>query len=132
MPVPVKIIFNGEYLINAQGEDVVAGIRTPQQITKEGSLRWAELANISEKRRAEKYPSLEEAYATFTKNSIKSSKNWKIITKICRTWNSPFRKVNYGCCRPVTENAPDAAMVKIAMDMLKEEMIDDKDCRDAR
>ena len=25
--------FNGEYLINAQGEDVVAGIRTPQQIT---------------------------------------------------------------------------------------------------
>ena len=34
-------LFNGEYLINAQGEDVVAGIRTPQQITKEGSLRWA-------------------------------------------------------------------------------------------
>ena len=34
-------IFNGEYLINAQGEDVVAGIRTPQQITIEGSRRWA-------------------------------------------------------------------------------------------
>ena len=31
-------LFNGEYLINAQGEDVVAGIRTPQQITKQGSL----------------------------------------------------------------------------------------------
>jgi len=29
-------LFNGEYLINAQGEDVVAGIRTPQQITKIG------------------------------------------------------------------------------------------------
>ncbi|ABK44695.1 pyruvate phosphate dikinase [Magnetococcus marinus MC-1] len=28
--------FFGEYLINAQGEDVVAGIRTPQQITLEG------------------------------------------------------------------------------------------------
>ncbi|MBF1315467.1 MAG: pyruvate, phosphate dikinase, partial [Porphyromonadaceae bacterium] len=27
-------VFNGEYLVNAQGEDVVAGIRTPQQITK--------------------------------------------------------------------------------------------------
>src|SRR5690554_1398258 len=26
-------LFNGEYLVNAQGEDVVAGIRTPQQIT---------------------------------------------------------------------------------------------------
>ena len=41
-------IFIGEYLINAQGEDVVAGIRTPQQITKEGSQRWAVLAGVSE------------------------------------------------------------------------------------
>src|SRR3954470_16509467 len=28
--------FYGEYLVNAQGEDVVAGIRTPQQLTKKG------------------------------------------------------------------------------------------------
>ena len=41
-------LFNGEYLINAQGEDVVAGIRTPQQITKIGSQRWAERAGISD------------------------------------------------------------------------------------
>lgn len=41
-------LFNGEYLINAQGEDVVAGIRTPQQITKIGSARWAERAGIQE------------------------------------------------------------------------------------
>ncbi|MGB5654857.1 MAG: PEP/pyruvate-binding domain-containing protein, partial [Robiginitalea sp.] len=52
--------FNGEYLVNAQGEDVVAGVRTPQQITKTGSRRWAELAQISEEDRAENYPSLEE------------------------------------------------------------------------
>ncbi|MCF7824456.1 MAG: pyruvate, phosphate dikinase [Candidatus Marinimicrobia bacterium] len=53
-------IFNGEYLINAQGEDVVAGVRTPQQITKIGSERWAVLAGISEEERAKTYPSLEE------------------------------------------------------------------------
>ncbi|MDE5852327.1 MAG: pyruvate, phosphate dikinase, partial [Alistipes sp.] len=53
-------IFNGEYLINAQGEDVVAGIRTPQQITVEGSRRWAKAQNISEEERKAKYPSLEE------------------------------------------------------------------------
>ena len=53
-------IFNGEYLINAQGEDVVAGIRTPQQITVEGSKRWAKAQNISEEERRAKYPSLEE------------------------------------------------------------------------
>ena len=54
-------LFNGEYLINAQGEDVVAGIRTPQQITKIGSHRWAERAEISEEERVAKYPSMEEA-----------------------------------------------------------------------
>ncbi|MDO9615402.1 MAG: PEP/pyruvate-binding domain-containing protein, partial [Bacteroidota bacterium] len=54
-------IFNGEYLINAQGEDVVAGIRTPQQITLEGSKRWAVLAGVTEEDRAANYPSLEEA-----------------------------------------------------------------------
>ncbi|MFA8298772.1 MAG: pyruvate, phosphate dikinase [Hyphomicrobiales bacterium] len=54
-------IFNGEYLINAQGEDVVAGIRTPQQITLEGSKRWAKLASVTEEDRAANYPSLEEA-----------------------------------------------------------------------
>ena len=53
-------IFNGEYLINAQGEDVVAGVRTPQQITHEGSLRWAKLAGVDEETRASKFPSLEE------------------------------------------------------------------------
>ena len=54
-------VFNGEYLINAQGEDVVAGIRTPQQITKLGSQRWAERAGISEEERLANYPSMEEA-----------------------------------------------------------------------
>ena len=53
-------LFNGEYLVNAQGEDVVAGIRTPQQITKEGSIRWAKLQGIDEETRATKYPSMEE------------------------------------------------------------------------
>ena len=53
-------LFNGEYLINAQGEDVVAGIRTPQQITLEGSRRWAKAQNIAEQERRTKYPSLEE------------------------------------------------------------------------
>ncbi len=53
-------IFNGEYLIDAQGEDVVAGTRTPLQISFEGSKSWAKFAGISEDIRASKYPSLEE------------------------------------------------------------------------
>jgi pyruvate, orthophosphate dikinase len=50
----------GEFLVNAQGEDVVAGIRTPQQISKQGSIDWAERQGISEEVRAKRYPSLEE------------------------------------------------------------------------
>jgi hypothetical protein len=46
--------FFGEYLINAQGEDVVAGTRTPQQVTLEGSRRWAQLALVSEEERRSK------------------------------------------------------------------------------
>ena len=48
-----KLIY-GEYLVNAQGEDVVAGIRTPQPITKmkqdlpEAYDRFMEIANILE------------------------------------------------------------------------------------
>ncbi|MCR5795976.1 MAG: pyruvate, phosphate dikinase [Solobacterium sp.] len=53
--------FYGEYLINAQGEDVVAGVRTPQQISKKGSQVWAKGMGITEKERKEKYPSLEES-----------------------------------------------------------------------
>ena len=52
--------FYGEYLINAQGEDVVAGIRTPQQITIKGSREWAKACSVSEAVRKAQYPSLEE------------------------------------------------------------------------
>ncbi|HAH97566.1 MAG TPA: pyruvate, phosphate dikinase [Firmicutes bacterium] len=52
--------FYGEYLINAQGEDVVAGIRTPQQIGLEASRNWAAGNNVSEADRKTKFPSLEE------------------------------------------------------------------------
>jgi pyruvate, orthophosphate dikinase len=52
--------FYGEFLINAQGEDVVAGIRTPQQVTKKGSVDWSKAHEVSEQDRAAKFPSLEE------------------------------------------------------------------------
>jgi len=51
---------NGEYLINAQGEDVVAGIRTPLQITLNDSVKFAADNNVPEEVRKEKFPSLEE------------------------------------------------------------------------
>ena len=119
-------LFVGEYLINAQGEDVVAGIRTPQQITKIGSQRWAQLANISEEERAAKYPSMEEAmpeiYAqldalqTKLENHYKDMQDMEFTVQEGKLW---FLQTRNG-------TRTGAAMVKIAMDLLHEGMIDEK------
>lgn len=119
-------IFNGEYLINAQGEDVVAGIRTPQQITKIGSQRWATLANVSETDRATRFPSLEEAMpAVFTElNTIQQ----KLEDHYQDMQDLEFTIQDGKLWLLQTRNGKrtGAAMVKIAMDMLRQGKIDEK------
>ncbi len=119
-------VFNGEYLVNAQGEDVVAGIRTPQQITKLGSQRWAQRAGISEEERVSKYPSMEEAmpeiYAQL--NSIQDKlehhyrdmQDMEFTVQEGKLW---FLQTRNG-------KRTGAAMVKIAIDLLHEGIIDEK------
>ena len=119
-------LFNGEYLINAQGEDVVAGIRTPQQITKIGSQRWAELAGISEEERAAKYPSMEEALPEIYKeldalqtkleNHYHDMQDMEFTVQEGKLW---FLQTRNG-------KRTGAAMVRIAMEMLRQGMIDEK------
>ena len=119
-------IFNGEYLVNAQGEDVVAGIRTPQQITKEGSQRWAKQQCIEEEVRASKYPSMEEAmpeiYAKLNALQDKLEKHYhdmqdmEFTVQEGKLW---FLQTRNG-------KRTGTAMVKIAMDLLAEGEIDEK------
>ncbi|MBF1054672.1 MAG: pyruvate, phosphate dikinase [Prevotellaceae bacterium] len=119
-------IFNGEYLVNAQGEDVVAGIRTPQQITREGSLRWAKQQCISEEIRATKFPSMEEAmpeiFAQLNELQDKLEKHYhdmqdmEFTVQEGKLW---FLQTRNG-------KRTGTAMVKIAMDLLHEGMIDEK------
>ena len=119
-------IFNGEYLINAQGEDVVAGIRTPQQITIEGSKRWAAAQNISEEERKSKYPSLEEVmpevYAELDGIQRHLEQYFTDMQDIEFTIQDG--KLWMLQCRNGKRTG--AAMVKIAMDMLREGLIDEK------
>ena len=119
-------VFNGEYLVNAQGEDVVAGIRTPQQITKLGSQRWAERAGISEAERAAKYPSMEEAMPEIYKQldalqdklekHYRDMQDMEFTVQEGKLW---FLQTRNG-------KRTGAAMVKIAIDLLHEGMIDEK------
>ena len=119
-------IFNGEYLINAQGEDVVAGIRTPQQITIEGSKRWAKAQNISEEERKSKYPSLEEVMPDVYKelNEIQHHLEQYFTDMQDIEFTIQDGKLWMLQCRNGKRTG--AAMVKIAMDMLREGLIDEK------
>lgn len=119
-------IFNGEYLINAQGEDVVAGIRTPQQITKEGSIRWAKLAGVSEEERKVKYPSLEESMSDVYKELFSTQEKLENHYKDMQDLEFTIQEGKLWLLQTRNGKRTGAAMVKIAMDMLKEGAIDEK------
>ena len=119
-------VFSGEWLVNAQGEDVVAGIRTPQQITKAGSLKWAQMQGVSEEERRTKYPSMEEAMPEIYKqlNAIQEKledhyrdmQDMEFTVQEGKLW---FLQTRNG-------KRTGTAMVKIAMDLLHEGKIDEK------
>lgn len=121
-----EAMFNGEYLINAQGEDVVAGIRTPQQITKVGSQRWAERAGISEEERISKYPSMEEAMPQIYAELDSIQK--KLENHYCDMQDMEFtvQEGKLWFLQTRSGKRTGSAMVKIAMDLLKEGLIDEK------
>ena len=120
-------VFNGEYLIDAQGEDVVAGVRTPQQITKLGSQRWAELAKVEEADRVENYPSLEELmpsiYTELNKYQQKLEKHYSDMQDMEFT----IQDGKLWILQTRNGKRTGAAMVKIAIDLLKEGAIDEKE-----
>ena len=119
-------MFNGEYLINAQGEDVVAGIRTPQQITTEGSRRWAALQGISEEERASKYPSLEESMPKCAAELIAISNRLEDYYKDMQDMEFTIQDGKLWMLQTRNGKRTGAAMVKIAMDLLRAGQIDEK------
>ncbi|PIF02306.1 MAG: pyruvate, phosphate dikinase [Draconibacterium sp.] len=119
-------IFNGEYLINAQGEDVVAGIRTPQQITLEGSRRWAELQGISEEKRASKYPSLEEAMPEMYRQLNDTQQKLEDHYSDMQDLEFTIQEGKLWLLQTRNGKRTGAAMVKIAVDMLEEGRINEK------
>jgi len=95
--------FFGEYLMNAQGEDVVAGIRTPQpisQLKKSMPKGYAELERI--------YKRLEKHYTEMLDIEF-TIQDGKLYMLQCRVGKRTA-----------------AAAVKIAVDMVKERLIDQK------
>ncbi len=119
-------LFNGEYLLNAQGEDVVAGIRTPQQITKEGSKRWAVLANVTEEERKRKYPSLEENMPEIYKELDDIQQKLEDHYKDMQDLEFTIQEGKLWLLQTRNGKRTGAAMVKISIDLVREGKIDEK------
>ena len=118
--------FNGEYLVNAQGEDVVAGIRTPQQITKEGSHRWAERIGVSEEERASKYPSMEESMPEIFKQLNDIQQKLEDHYRDMQDMEFTVQEGKLWFLQTRNGKRTGTAMVKIAMDLMREGVIDEK------
>ena len=120
-------LFNGEYLINAQGEDVVAGIRTPQQITLEGSRRWAQAQAIDEQERKTKFPSLEEAMPEAYKELYAIQDRLEAHSKDMQDIEFTIQDGKLWMLQTRNGKRTGGAMVKIAMDMLRDGMLNEKE-----
>jgi pyruvate,orthophosphate dikinase len=119
-------LFNGEFLVNAQGEDVVAGIRTPQQVTLEGSRRWAQLARVSEDERRRQYPSLEELMPDVYKQLIHAETTLENHYRDMQDVEFTIQEGKLWMLQTRNGKRTGAAMVRIAMEMFRQGMIDEK------
>jgi len=116
-------VFNGEYLLNAQGEDVVAGVRTPQEITKNGSLKWAKLAGVTEEERYNNYPSLEEYMPDVYQELNELQDHLEKHFTDMQDMEFTIQEGKLWMLQTRNGKRTGAAMIKIAMEMLAEELI---------
>ena len=120
-------IFNGEYLIDAQGEDVVAGVRTPQEITLEGSKRWAKLAGVSEEDRATKFPSLEEVMPKIYEELMTIQQKLEDHYNDMQDIEFTIQDGKLWMLQTRSGKRTGAAMVRMAVEMLEQGRIDEKE-----
>lgn len=110
----------GEYLVNAQGEDVVAGIRTPQNMTEE-----ARIAAVSDKPSLEKL--MPEAFLKFTEIATRLETHFKDMQDMEFT----IERGKLWMLQTRTGKRTARAALRIAVDMANEGLIsrDDAICQ---
>ena len=104
--------FYGEYLLNAQGEDVVAGIRTPQNITKKARLDANSDALSMEETMPKVYQQLVKIYKKLEKH-YKDMQDIEFTVENKKLWMLQTR----------SGKRTAKAAIKIAVDMVKEKLI---------
>ena len=114
-PSTGKNAFYGEFLIKAQGEDVVAGIRTPQQISKEGK-----------KERGSDLPCMEEAMPELYKQLCDIRETLEKHYHDMQDMEFTIQNGKLFMLQTRNGKRTAAAAVKMAVDMVHEGLIDKK------
>lgn len=114
----------GEFLVNAQGEDVVAGIRTPQQVSLKGAREWAARQGISEDVRAKRYPSLEEIMPDTYQQFVDIAHMLERYYKDMQDLEFTIERGKLWMLQTRTGKRTAAAHVRIAVDLAREGVID--------
>ncbi len=109
--------FYGEWLVNAQGEDVVAGHPHPEP------------AQRSDQERPEPPPAVarDGDGRRPTASSTRSAPGSRSTSPTCRTSSSRSRTDGSGCCSAASGKRTGTAALNMAMDMLAEQLIDEKE-----
>ncbi len=119
-------IFYGEYLINAQGEDVVAGIRTPQQITLHGSRTWAKNNGVLEENRKKEFPSMEETMPEVYRELVDIRNRLEKHFKEMQDMEFTIQNGQLFMLQTRTGKRTAFAEIRIAVEMVEEGLIDEK------
>jgi pyruvate, orthophosphate dikinase len=109
-------VFYGEYLINAQGEDVVAGTRTPQHITKKAKKDAKSKEASMEEMMSKVYRDLKKTLETL-ENHYKDMQDVEFTVENKKLWILQTR----------SGKRTAEASIKIAVDMVKEKLINKKE-----
>jgi len=111
----------GEFLINAQGEDVVAGTRTPQQITRIASVEQARASGTSDDLRA---PSLQELMPRCCRELTRIARRLEHHYREMQDLEFTIERSKLWMLQTRTGKRTAGAAVKIAVDMVAEKLID--------
>jgi pyruvate, orthophosphate dikinase len=109
-------VFYGEYLINAQGEDVVAGTRTPQHITKKAKVAAGS-----------KDASMEEMMPKVYKDLKKTLEKLESYYKDMQDVEFTVENKKLWILQTRSGKRTAEASIKIAVDMVREKLIDRKE-----
>jgi len=133
--------YYGEFLINAQGEDVVAGIRTPQTLTKEARLNMGEDAPSMEEALPEVYTQLAAVFAQLEAHyrdmqdiefTVERGKLWMLQTRTGKRTARAALKIAVDMANDGSITTEEALMriEPLALDQLLHPMLDPDAARD--